>query len=209
MTEEIQSVLKWYVAALLGEVLLKLSIFYKQLEEPLLREFLRSSPIALVFFSGLFESFHHGQGLCDSSCYCVLDWPVPVLDWCLEQTPEDRQGLTQAAAHHTDRSSGGHPPGSPCRQCRYQLPGSHCSIFSAQTQLGATWLWRRYFVPFWGWHAYDPGTIFSNTQPTPSPLGPSQLLSLAQRAGIKGFRAKSSRENCERVWKILIGAFVP
>lgn len=30
----------------------------------------------------------------------------------------------------------------------------------------------------------------------------------AQRPGVKGFRAKSRRENCERVWKILIGAFV-
>lgn len=146
--------------------------------------------VALVFFSGLFEGLHHGQGLCDGGCCCVSDRPVPVLDWCLQQAPEDRQGPAQAAAHHANRSSGGHPPGSPRRQRRCWLPGSHRSIFSAQAQLGATWLWRRYCVPFRGWHAYSPGAIFSNVQPTPSPLEPSQLFSVAQRGWYKGCQSQ-------------------
>ena len=147
--------------------------------------------MVLVFFSGLFEGLHHGQGLRNGSCGCVPDWPVPVLDWCLQQTSSDCQGSAQAAAHHADRSSGAHPPGSPLRQHRCH------SLFSAQAQ-GTTWLWRRYFVPCWGWHAYGPGAIFSNAQPTPSPLEPSQFHSLAQRGWYKGFQSQKQER---KLWK--------
>lgn len=46
------------------------------------------------------------------------------------------------------------------------------------------------------------------TSAAPARAAPAPASLQAQRPGVKGFRAKSRRENCERVWKILIGAFV-
>lgn len=55
-----------------------------------------------------------------------------------------------------------------------------------------------------------PRAIFSSCGLSPPPARDALPPASCQHKGpgIKGFRAKSGRENCERVWKILIGAFV-
>lgn len=150
---------------------------------------------------GVFEGLYKGSRQWYRCCHCVPDWPISILGRCIHKTSVGCQSFAQVVAFHTNSPTGGYTTSSHLRKYRWHISELIFLCFLSLDPIRNYLTFKRTLGAIMAWHFYEPSGILSN-------WGPASLY-FNKGARKKSFRAKRGREICERVWKILIGPFVP